>query len=125
MMDITPIVPEGKQVIESYGDGIFTVTSVRHNNSIVVLPGKVFPWLISDAKELNRKNISVILENKEEIEILLLGTGKNLQNVNSEIIAILKQADISCDVMDSGAACRTYNVLLAEERKVAAELIAI
>jgi len=124
MVDITPVIPEGKQVINSYGDGGFVVSSKKIKSSLIVLPDETIEWDVKDFADISESSFKELF-NKNDIEVLLLGCGDKQQFLPHELEAIFKKNKIVVDCMDTGAACRTYNVLLSEERKVAAALIAI
>ena len=125
MLDITPKIPDGKNIIESYGDGGFKVSGEKHQGSIIILPDYIFPWNISSFDEIATDSLEDIISRHDQIDILLIGCGNEFRFMNNAIISELKSHNISVDSMDTGAACRTYNVLLAEERNIAAALIAI
>lgn len=125
MVDITPLLKKGSQIIQSYGNGGFVVSDKSLKGSINILPSGVYGWNVSDINNLKIDDFSEILKEKQDIEILLLGTGTKMQFVDDAIIKELKKNKIVVDMMDTGAACRTYNVLLSEERRVAAAIIAI
>lgn len=126
-MDITPLVPEGRQVIEGYGKGRFRIAGAVYSGSMLVFPGRVEPWAVADIQTLTEGTLSSIIEAGRggEVELLLLGCGPRLVPVAPAIRSALKQAGIGVEPMDTGAACRTFNVLMAEGRRVAAALIAV
>ncbi len=124
-MDITPLIPKGKKIIGGYGNGGFTVAGERLNGSLLVLPDEVIAWNASVGEELSLAALAPVITRRERIEILLLGSGKTMRFPPSGLETELRRYGIAVDVMDTGAACRTYNVLLSEERRVAAALIAV
>jgi len=124
-MDITPAIPAGRQIVESYGGGGFRVSGTRHAGSILVLPERTLAWPIAAAAELNRDAFDPIIAVAAEIEILLLGCGEYMAFIAPELRQSLRTAGLVLEPMDTGAACRTYNVLMAEGRRVAAALIAV
>jgi uncharacterized protein len=121
-VDLTPLIPAGRQVIEGYGPRGFRVSGVTHKGAILVFPDKVESWMAATMAEVNFASFKPLLEHGE-VEILLLGCGKSIARLPEELRQALRQQGIVVDVMDTGAACRTYNVLLAEERRVAAALL--
>lgn len=123
--DVTPQIPEGRQVIESYGGGGFRVSGARHEGSVIVLVDRVLPWEVADPSQLDADSFRPVLDAEVDVELLLVGCGKEIAALPSAARAALKEAGIASEPMDTGAACRTYNVLLAEERHVAAALIAV
>lgn len=124
-MEITPLIPEGRQVIESYGDGRFRVSGVPIEGSILVLPTATFPWSALDLAGLTFDSLKPLLGADPPVEILLVGCGRRLVPLAPALKAALRERGIGADPMDTGAACRTYNVLMAEGRRVAAALLAV
>lgn len=125
MVDITPLIPKGKKIIESYGNGGFRISEEKFSGSVVVLPDEVFTLSKNNFSEIDSSDFSKIIENASKIEILLIGAGERIDFLPAEVERNLKDKNISVEYMDTGAACRTYNVLLSEERSVAAFLIAV
>jgi uncharacterized protein len=123
-MDVTPLIPAGRQVVESYGPSGFRVSGNGFSGSILVFPDKTLDWAIASLAEATAESFTPVLEHGG-VEILLLGCGRRMAPVPFELRRALRARGIVMDAMDTGAACRTYNVLLAEERRVAAALIRI
>jgi len=123
-MDLTPIIPAGRQVIESYGPAGFRVTGVLHRGSIIVFPDATLAWAVRELAEVTIETLAPVTA-RGGIEILLLGCGLRMQPVAPLLRRELKAAGIVVDAMDTGAACRTYNVLMAEDRRVAAALLSL
>lgn len=124
-MDITPVVAADRQLIHGYGDHGFTITGLRHEGSVLVFPDRTQAWPVTSMAELSLDTLAPILEAEPRPAVLLLGCGKGMSVVPREIKAALRDAGIVVEPMDTGAACRTYNVLLTEGRDVAAALIAV
>lgn len=124
-MEFTTTVPENQQVIESYGAGRFRVSGVEHTGSVLVFQGRTVPWDVSRMDDLAADSFAPIIAADPSVEILVLGCGESLQFLTPDLRSVLRDRAIGCDVMDTGAACRTYNVLIAEARRVAAALIAL
>jgi uncharacterized protein len=124
-MDITPIAPKGKPSITGYGDGKFRVSGENYPFSILVFPDRVVEWPIAPNATITLESLNVVLEEEGEIDIVLLGCGKKQAILPPMIKNKLKEAGIALEVMDTGAAVRTYNVLMTEGRRVAAALIAV
>jgi len=121
-MNLTPVIPSGRQVIESYGASGFRVTGVAHPTSILVFPDATLPWPVVEVGAVSAETLKPILEHGG-VEILLLGCGARMVPVPPDLRQELRAAGMTVDAMDTGAACRTYNVLMAEDRRVAAALI--
>jgi len=126
-LDLTPLIPGGRQIIESYGDGRFRVGGQVHVGALLVFPTRSLSWPITEAVEANLENLAAVLEagGNGEVDLLLFGQGRRMLPVTPALRQGLKAAGVVVEPMDTGAACRTYNVLMAEGRLVAAALIAV
>ena len=124
-LDITPLVPEDRQIVQSYGTGRFKVSRIEYQGSIIVLPGRTLSWHIAKHDDINIKNLAVVIEEEPRIEILLIGCGQMMQLLPRELTDACRRKGLAVDAMDTGAACRTYNILAAEGRRVAAGLVAL
>lgn len=111
--------------IDAYGNGGFRFADMSHRGSLLCLPSGIYGWSVSAPDELNLANFAKVLEEAGDIEILLVGSGEGLVPIEDGLRAALREAAISADPMSTGAAVRTYNVLLAENRAVAAALLAV
>lgn len=120
-MDITPRVPKNRQLITGYGDGGFKINGEYIRGSLIIFSEKTIPL---GAETITLASLQPILDDGA-VELLLIGTGKAMQPIDPAIRAALKAKNIASDVMDTGATCRTYNVLVTEERRVAALVVAI
>ena len=125
MVDITPLVPPGRQVIQSYGGGGFRVAGVSHRGSILIFPQRTLAWAVVDLAAATIETLAPVLEPSTCIEILLLGSGPAIGPIAPELRLALKEKGVVIEAMDTGAACRTFNILMAEDRPVAAALIAL
>lgn len=124
-MDITPVLGKAKLAITGYGDGGFKINHEFIKGSLLVFPERSEAWVVGDISTLTTHDFQRVIETVPLVELLLIGTGKFTTPLNPEIKSLLKSQNIAVEIMDSGAACRTYNVLLSEERRVAAALIAV
>ena len=124
-MDLTPSVPEGRQLVESYGAGRFLVSGISHTGSILVFPEQTLDWPVTDIAGLPIDSLQAVLDADPPVEILLIGCGARMALLDPALRTGLKERGIGCDAMDTGAACRTYNVLVTEARRVAAALIVL
>ncbi|MCO5073723.1 MAG: Mth938-like domain-containing protein [Rhizobiaceae bacterium] len=115
----------GRAPIEAYGNGGFRFADMSHRGSILCLPSGIYGWEPGDPNALSLDDLARVFEEAEGIEILLLGMGADLRPISRDLREPLRDAGIVADPMSTGAAVRTYNVLLAEERAVAAALIAV
>lgn len=115
----------GRAPVEAYGNGGFRFADMSHRGSILCLPSGVYGWEPENPPALVVQDIARILAEASDIEVLLVGMGTDLRPIDANVRAALKEARIAADPMSTGAAVRTYNVLLAEDRAVAAALIAV
>jgi len=122
-MDITPIIPADRQVIDTYGPGMFRVSNIVWQGPTLVFPDLTLSWDVADLSGLTADSFAPVTDRKPEI--LLLGTGAKMHLVPSALRKAVREAGVVMDVMDTGAACRTYNVLLAEGRNLAAALFPV
>jgi len=118
-MELTQIVQTGRQVIERYGASGFRVSGAVFRGPVLVFPDRTIAW--SDAAP-SREALAVVVDHGG-IELLLLGLGRRMAPVAPPLRAALRAAGIAVEAMDTGAACRTYNLLIAEDRRVAAALL--
>jgi len=107
--------------ITGYGAGFVLVNDARHESSLIVLPERIVPWDIAGFEALALADFERLAG--LDREIVLLGTGARLRFPRPELTRPLAEARIGFEVMDFQAACRTYNFLMAESRKVAAALL--
>jgi uncharacterized protein len=121
-MDVTPLIPAGRQVIESYGTAGFRVSGTAHAGSILVFIDQTLVWPMAKIEDVTFDGFAPVVA-RGDIEILLLGCGRRMMPIPAELRRGLRARGIVLDAMDTGAACRTYNILLSEERRVAAALI--
>ncbi|MGX9576316.1 Mth938-like domain-containing protein [Mesorhizobium sp. f-mel] len=115
----------GRAPIEAYGNGGFRFADMSHRGSLLCLPSGIYGWEPADPLALTAADFAKLLDEADKIEILLVGAGKDLRPLPAALRAALKAVGIAADPMSTGAAVRTYNVLLAENRAVAAALIAV
>ena len=123
-IDLTTLVPAGRQMIDRYGEDRFTVSGTVHHGSIIVFTDHTLAWPVRAITEVTLDSLQPILAVRESLEVVLLGCGARLTQIPRELRQMLRQSGLAAELMDTGAACRTYNVLAAEERKGAAALIA-
>lgn len=122
-MDITPLIPADRQVIDGYAPGRFCVAGNWRDGGVIVLPDRTLDWSETEFAALTVESFRPLIGAQPPVELLLLGSGARMQLMPKALRASLREAGLVVEVMDSGAACRTYNVLLAEERRIAAALL--
>jgi uncharacterized protein len=121
-MDITPVATAGRQIIERYAASGFRVSGVIYHGPVLVFPDSTMRWDAASAADVTLDTLAPVIEHGG-VEILLLGLGRATSAVPAALRTALRTARIALETMDTGAACRTYNVLVAEDRRVAAALI--
>jgi uncharacterized protein len=120
-MDVTPLVPKDRQVIDSYTAQGFRVSGVFHPGPVLVLPQASCAWPVTVFADITLESLAPVLA--AAARILLLGCGARMVLLPASLRRDLRARGVVVDSMDTGAACRTYNVLLAEDRLVAAALL--
>ena len=116
----------GRAPIEAYGNGGFRFAGMSHRGSLLCLPSGIHGWKEAPAPDkIDEESLARVFAEAGAIEVLLVGTGKDLVPLSAAIRERCRAAKIVAEPMATGAAVRTYNVLLAEERAVAAALVAI
>ncbi len=126
-MDITPLIPVGRQIVEGYGDGRFRITGTVYESSVLVFPTRTLAWDVREMAGLSLGALAPVAAGAAagEIDLLLLGCGPRLAMVPKDLRAELRAQGIVIEPMDTAAAARTFNVLMAEGRRIAAALIAV
>ena len=115
----------GRAPIEAYGNGGFRFAGMSHRGSLLCLREAIVGWPPITAEDLRLDDFALLLAEPTGIELLLLGTGRDFVLPSQSLRSELREVGIRIEPMDTGAACRTYNVLLAESRPVGAALIAV
>jgi uncharacterized protein len=115
----------GRAPIDAYGNGGFRFAEMSHRGSILCVPSGIHGWKPADPAALAEADFDRVLDGASDIELLLVGTGMELKPLPKAVREILRAAGLTVEPMSTGAAVRTYNVLLAEDRAVAAALVAV
>ena len=116
--------PSNLNTVTAYGAGYIEVNRVRHTGSLIVAPDvPIQAWGAVDSDQLRAEHFAAILELKPEV--VLVGTGAKQRFLAPETTAALSQAGVGFEVMDTAAACRTFNILLAEGRRVVGAFLAL
>jgi uncharacterized protein len=121
---VSPFYPS-RAAIDAYGNGGFRFAGMSHLGSLLVLPSGMHRWDVSDVTSLKPTDFDPVFNEAANIEFLLLGTGPTMARPPKKITAAFAERNIPLDFMNTGSAVRTYGVLLAEKRKVAAAFIAV
>jgi uncharacterized protein len=115
----------GRAPIDAYGNGGFRFAQMSHRGSILCLPSGIYAWPPVRPEDIDAAALAPALAEKDALELLLLGTGVKQQMPAVAVRRAFVEAGVALEAMDTGAACRTYNVLLAEGRPVGAALTAV
>jgi uncharacterized protein len=115
----------GRHQIESFGNGGFRLGGVSHLGSLVITPSGVRACSAVDVSSLTVEHLSAVVSEITEIDMLLIGTGRSIAPLAKPVALYLQQHGLGYDTMSTNAAVRTYNVVEAEDRRVAAVLIAV
>lgn len=114
--------PEGNNLITGYGPGWVQVNETRHTASLILMPTQIISaWPVQTFEMLTAEHFQAAIALVPEI--LLIGTGAKIHFPPAACLKLLIEANIGYEVMDTAAACRTYNILMSEGRNVAAALI--
>lgn len=113
---------EGRNLFTGYGENYVEVNGARVAESVVVTGAQIVPgWAPGEIAALTAAHVNALLAFKPEI--VLLGSGRTFSFPDPAALAPLHAARVGVEVMDTRAACRTYNILLGEGRNVVAALI--
>lgn len=126
-MDVTPLVPRGHNILQSYKNGRFQISGKHFEKPVIVMPSVVLDWdvRVTNFKDFVEADFEPLLTRLAELDVVLLGGGAQIQFLQPDLKHALREKGLAMDVMDTGAACRTYNVLMAEGRRVAACLLPV
>lgn len=112
--------------IDAYGDGGFRINDTRYDGAVLILAGQVKPWPVAgDAKALTGEDFAPLLTRSDRPDMVVLGLGARLIHPSGAVRKAFREAGIGLEVLDTATACRTYNLLAGEGRKVAAALFAV
>lgn len=115
----------GRSPIDAYGNGGFRFADMSHRGSLLCIPSGIYGWDADADSELDVALFSRVFDEAKDIEVLLVGTGTDIRPLPPVLKMRLRDAQIISDPMNTGAAVRTFNVMLSESRAVAAALIAV
>jgi uncharacterized protein len=115
----------GRAPIDAYGNGGFRFADMSHRGSILCLPSGIYAWPPTAVGDLGLDALAPALAEKDALGLLLLGTGQAQHMPQADVRRAFAEAGVALEAMSTGAACRTYNVLLAEGRPAGAALLAV
>lgn len=112
--------------IDAYGNGGFRFGGgISHRGSLLCLPQGMFAWDVTTVGEITAETLAPVFAVADDIDVLLIGLGSDIAAIPRELRDALRERRVIVEAVNTGSAIRTYNVLLAEERAVAAALIAV
>lgn len=110
--------------IDAYGNGGFRFAEMSHRGSLLCLPSGLWAWDVNKPVDIGLDALAQVWVEAEVIDVLIVGTGGATAQLPADVRAHLRELHIGCEVLTTGAAVRTYNILFGESRRVAAALIA-
>ena len=113
--------PTALNTVTAYGPGFIEINKLRHSSAVLLTPDRVEPWTVASFEALREADFERL--RALDPEVALLGTGSRQRFPHPRLSRALNEARIGLEVMTTAAACRTYNILMAEGRKVAAALL--
>lgn len=125
MVNLTDERPPDSSYIDGYGPEGFRIGGVLHAGPLLVSNALIAPWPVLEIAEATPLSLEPLLGPDVSLELLVLGCGPRLQPPPKALSAALRERNIGLEPMDTGAACRTYNLLLIEGRAVAAALLPV
>jgi uncharacterized protein len=120
-MKLTLAKAAGRNLFSGYGAGYVSINGERIERNVIVLPDRLETWEVAGFDALSADAFAPLA--RLEVDVLVLGTGATLRFPDPVCLVSMARAGIGVEVMDTAAACRTYNVLLSEDRRVAAALL--
>jgi len=115
----------GRAPIDGYGQGGFRFAGMSHRGSLLIVPSGIYAWNVFTPQEINEQTLDRVFAEAGEIDLLMIGSGRDPIALPAALRERCKQANISVDIQPTGGASSTYNVLLDENRRVAAALLAV
>lgn len=111
--------------IDAYGNGGFRFAEMSHRGSLLCLPSGMVGWEVTSPVELTLQTLEPVLSEADQLDVLLIGLGTDIVAIDPAIRQAFRDRKVIVEATQTGGAVRTYNVLLAEERAVAAAFIAV
>lgn len=124
-MEFSSVIPPGRRMIDGYPPGGFRIAGTVFQGPMLVWPEDQAPWSLQRIEELSLAHLDPVRAIDPPVEVLLIGCGARMTLLPSALRRQIREAGIGMDAMDTGAACRTYNVLISEGRRVAAALLPV
>ncbi|KAA5602094.1 Mth938-like domain-containing protein [Blastochloris sulfoviridis] len=123
-LDGTPHLP-GRYAIESFGAGGFRFGDMSHRGSLLILPSGMWAWPVGEPAAVDAASLERLFAESGEVDLFIFGSGTNLRPLPAALHARLRGLGMAVESMATAHAAHTYNILLAESRRIAAGLIAV
>ena len=124
-MDITPHIRESRVIIDGYGDGGFRVNGERRDGALIVLEDHAVSIPAMDLQSLTLDMLQPLIDCADTLDVVIFGMGERMEFMPADIGQRLQAVNVGSDPMDTGAACRCFNVLVTEDRRAAAVLLPV
>jgi uncharacterized protein len=111
--------------IDAYGDGGFRFAGMSHRGSLLCFPDGIWAWSVGNIGQLTEATLAAVFDRAQVLDFFLIGAGRDPWVLPEGLRGRFRDVSLSVDTMPTGAAVRTYNILLAENRRVGAGLIAV
>jgi uncharacterized protein len=111
--------------VDAYGSGGFRFAGMSHRGSLLCLPDGIWAWPVKSAIELDEAALTMVFERADALDLFLIGAGKDPYALPEHLRTRFRALSISIDCLATGPAAQTYNILLSENRRVGAGLIAV
>lgn len=121
----TPKLAPDLHVVQGYRPGGFTISGVRYEGALLVFPERVLPWVAEDHRAIDLASLDAVRTAEPLPDLLVIGMGPGFAPIPAELRQAVRAWGVVIEAMATPAACRTYNLLVAEGRRVAAALIAL
>jgi len=115
----------GPAQIDAYGDGGFRFAGMSHRGSLLCFPDGIWAWPVRAVADVSETTLKAAIDRADALDFFLLGTGADAWPLPETLRGLFHGVSLSVDSMATGSAVRTYNILLAENRRVGAGLIAV
>jgi len=112
-------------LIDAYGNGGFRFADMSHRGSLLCLPSGIWAWHVEAAGEIDETSLQPVFAEADKLDLLVVGSGSTLWQMPETMRRRLRELRVGLDIMLTSTAVRTYNILLAERRRIAAALIAV
>lgn len=124
-MDITPHIRESRVIIDGYGDGGFRVNGERRDGALIVLEDKAVALDVRSIEDLSPETLQPLFDAADTLDVVIFGMGEKMAFIPPAVLRALQDHNLGSDPMDTGAACRCFNVLVTEDRRAAAVLLPV